>query len=899
MRAELPGNEEGRLRALDDYAVLDTAPESQFDDLTQLAAQICATPTAVLTLVGQKRQWFKSRRGLDVSETHRDLAFCAHTILEPDLMEVPDAARDVRFADNALVTGPPHIRFYAGVPLRNQDGFALGALAVIDYEPRRLKEDQRNALRILGRQALAQMELRRSMARQAGLRLQAVLDSMFIFVGLFDLDGRIVEMNRAPLDAARLRREDVIGKVFAETFWWEHSAAAQAQVRAVLARAAAGETVREDFSVQVAEGAITIDGTFAPLCDADGRVVQIVGSGMDVTARKRQEEHISRLNRTRGMMSRINALIVRTRSRAELFQEACRIAVEQGGFGLAWIGVVLAGEIVPVAIQGEDGRHLAQARFPLTGEAPGRCVPTVLAVREARPRICNDTGQDPVIGPWREPLLRLGYASFIAYPLIAGGQVLGCLNLYAARAGFFDDDEVKLLGELANDIAFALAFIIKDETLDLMAIYDPLTRLPNRSLFVRRLDGFIHAAQDSGRRFALMMLDVERFQAINNAIGHDGGDELLRVVGERLKFHAGGPSFMARITGDRFAVVIPDLDRDADVEALVRRGAWDRLDPPFRHGDQEFAVSLKIGIAVFPPDGADGEDLLRNAELALEHGRVAGQRQTRYMAEMGDVATRKMRLWRQLQSALSRGEFRLHYQPRVDLRTGRVCGGEALLRWQSPGQGLVMPAGIIPLMEETGLIVDVGRWALEQAIRDREGWRRDGLAAPRIGVNVAAVQLREKGFADMVRTLLARASASADGLELEVTESMTMTDADANIATLRTLRDLGVTVSMDDFGTGYSSLNYLTRLPLNALKIDRAFIETLTSSPDTTNIVSAIIALAHSLKLRVVAEGVETEEQLRLLRRHGCDEIQGFLFSQAVPAEEFVALLRSGRTLAG
>jgi diguanylate cyclase (GGDEF)-like protein/PAS domain S-box-containing protein len=639
--------------------------------------------------------------------------------------------------------------------------------------------------------------------------------------------------------------------------------------------------------------------------DAARQVERIVGVFRDVTGRKRAEEelrasreHIERLSRMRGIMGSINALIVRTRSRTELFQEACRIAVEQGGFGLAWIGLVREGnELAPVAHFGNDGGQLERLRLPLSADDHTAGYRTVLAVRQGLAQVCNDVAADRALGPWREVMLGLGHRSFVSCPLMVGGQVHGCLNFYAGEPGAFDEDELKLLAGLAHDIGYALDFILKDETLDFLSIYDPLTRLPNRSLFLRRLADFIAAARESARRLAVLMLDLEHFKAINDAVGHAGGDALLKLVGERLKFHAGGPSYMARIAGDRFAVVLTDLDKDEDVEARVAAGDWDRLDPPFEYGGHEFAVTLRLGVAVYPQDGADAEALLRNAELAVKHGKTSARSVTRYTASMSAVATRKLNLERELRRALERSEFRLEYQPRVDLGDGRICGAEALLRWRNADGVAVPPGEIVPLMEESGLIVEVGAWALGQALRDRARWRADGLAAPRVAVNVSPVQLRDESFPVAVAAALAATGDAGSALELEITESLVMGERDGGAARLRALRDQGVAIAIDDFGTGYSSLAHLARLPLQAVKIDRSFIATLGADAATTSIVSAIIALAHSMSLRVIAEGVETPEQVRFLRQHRCDEIQGWAFSRALPAAEFAELLRAGRTL--
>jgi diguanylate cyclase (GGDEF)-like protein/PAS domain S-box-containing protein len=714
-------------------------------------------------------------------------------------------------------------------------------------------------------------------------------------IKLVSPEGRLLEMNPAGLsmlEAETLEQAQACSLI--DFIAPEHRAA----FGSLHGRVMAGESGTLEFEVIGLKGARRwLETRAVPLRNQAGTVTALLGVTRDVTERRAQQERIDRLSRMRRVIGGISALLVRTRSRAELFQEACRIAVEQGGFGLAWIGAVQDDCLVPVALNGQDGGHLATLRFAIVGPDPNACPHSVGAVREARPRVSNRVATDEEVGIWRGPLAALGYQSFVSYPLIVGEKVEGCFNLYARQPDFFDADEMSLLAELVRDLCYALEFIIKDEKLDYLTIYDPLTRLPNRSLFLRRLQGFIQAAQDSGRPFALLMLDVERFKAINDATGHAGGDELLRAVADRLRMHAGQSTRIARITGDHFAAVIPDLERGVDVEVLVGRGGWTRLDTPFQHSGQDFAVAFKVGIAVFPQDAQDAEALLRNAELALKQGKYTGRRSTRYAAEMSAFARRKLELGQQLQQALERHEFALHYQPKVDLRSGKVCGAEALLRWQSPEHGIVMPAGMIPLMEETGLILDVGRWALKQALVDRWRWQQEGLAAPRVAVNVSAVQLREKDFTASVRALIEAMPGAAEGLELEITESSMMAEPDAVVAQLNAVRDLGVKVTMDDFGTGYSSLAYFSRLPLATVKIDRSFITTMLTEADNSSIVSAIIALAHSLNLRVVAEGVDADEQLRYLRLLRCDEMQGFLFSKALPAADFAALLRSGRTL--
>lgn len=723
-----------------------------------------------------------------------------------------------------------------------------------------------------------------------------IIDTEPECVKVVGLDGRLEQMNPAGL---RMLEADTLEHAnrqpLLEFIVPEHRQAFGELHRRVLA----GEDGKLQFEVVGLRGGRRWLETHAvPLRDDVGRVTALLGVTRDITEARQQQQRILRLSRTRSVMSGISALIVRVRDRTELFQEACRVAVEQGGFGLAWVGIVSGGaEIIPVARHGEDHGHLTGMRMSLDEPDPAACGPTVLAVRGGQRRVCNDVAADPSLGPWQEPLRKLGYGSFVAYPLLVGGQVMGCFNLYALEAGFFDEEELRLLGELANDLSFALEFIIQDEKLDYLSIFDPLTRLPNRALFISRLPGFINAARSDRRRLVLLVLDLEQFKSVNDSIGQAGGDELLKHVGERIKLHAGRSGFVARLGGDRFAVLLTGLGADVDVDAEIRNGDWNRLTVPFVYGDQEFQMSCKLGLAVFPDDAADTEQLLRDAELALKRGKASGQTQTRYTAEIGEVASRRGLFTQKLRLAIDRDELRLHYQAKVDLRSGQVCGAEALLRWESPDHGMVLPSEFIPLLEETGMILEVGRWVQQQALRDRAAWQSQGLRVPRISVNVSYVELREKEYVNWVRASVADSPAVAAGIELEVTESTMMADPDANIATLRTLRELGLTVAMDDFGTGYSSLAYLARLPLNVVKIDRSFIIGMADNADTMNIVSSIVTLAHSMNLRVVAEGVDAPEQLQLLRALRCDEIQGYLFSKPLPAAEFAALLKSGRRL--
>ena len=427
-----------------------------------------------------------------------------------------------------------------------------------------------------------------------------------------------------------------------------------------------------------------------------------------------------------------------------------------------------------------------------------------------------------------------------------------------------------------------------------MAHHDALTGLPNRSLLRDRMQQRAGAAHSEQKMFALILLDLERFRIINETLGQHAGDELLRRVARRLQDGLDENDILARPGGNVFAMVTRRTDGGVALVQLLEQTLLQLQGQPFEFEGKELLVVAKAGIAVYPGDGEDADILYRNAEAALAKAKLSADRYLFYAPEFNARVAETLALENKLRRAVERGEMVLHYQPKVDLKKRRISGLEALMRWNDPDTGLVPPFKFISILEETGLILEAGRWALEQAIADFSRWKGNGLRVPRIAVNVSAIQLRQKDFVATVERALGAAGEGV--LELEITESLIMQDVDANIRTLRAIRDMGVEIAVDDFGTGYSSLSYISRLPINTLKIDRAFIMNMTSKPDDLSIVSTIISLGHSLELKIVAEGVETEEQANLLRLLKCDEFQGYLFSRPVPAQQVEALLRENHT---
>jgi diguanylate cyclase (GGDEF)-like protein/PAS domain S-box-containing protein len=629
-----------------------------------------------------------------------------------------------------------------------------------------------------------------------------------------------------------------------------------------------------------------IEIMLSPLESIEGTLV--TAAIRDISVRKQAEDRIVHLNRVYAMLSGINTLIVRVRERGELFREACRIAVEGGGFRMSLIGIVDSStkKIVPVASAGKDEGLLTAIKGILSSSEGAPSTMVAQAIREKKAVVSNNSRTDSRV-LFGKQYAESGVCSMAIMPLIVAEEAVGVLALYAGQVEFFHEEELKLLKDLAGDIAFAIDHIDKQERLNYLAYYDVLTGLANRALFNERLEQRLMTANEQGRKLGLVLLDIERFKTINDTLGRQAGDALLKKVAERLSGYAGDVGRLARIDADHFAVMVSELRTEEELAHLIEQRIVEVFGPPFRIGDSELRVSAKFGIAMFPADGVDADTLFKNAEAALKNAKARGDRYLFYTQTMNGRVAEKLTLENQLRQALDNGEFVLHYQPKINLVSGKLTSAEALIRWNDPRTGLVPPGRFIPILEETGLINEVGRWALHQAIADYLRWRAAGLLVVRIAVNVSPLQLRHRGFIDEIRQAIGIDPHAAAGLELEITESLIMADVKHNIASLRAIRAMGVTIAIDDFGTGFSSLSYLAKLPVDTLKIDRSFVVDMTTGPEGLALVSTIINLAHSLKLNVVAEGVETEEQSRLLRILGCDEMQGFLFSKPVPSEIF------------
>ncbi len=495
--------------------------------------------------------------------------------------------------------------------------------------------------------------------------------------------------------------------------------------------------------------------------------------------------------------------------------------------------------------------------------------------------------------------------SLLAVPVSHAGRVYGRIYLCDKWSGepFTAEDEL-----LATSFSHALALVLDNasaleeimethQRLDYLAHYDTLTGLPNRELVTDRIKLAMAHTHRQGGRVAVLFIDLDNFKQTNDSLGHSVGDRLLQVVAQRLLDSVREGDTVARLSGDEFLLMLPDIVTIQDA-ATVAQKILTALTPPCHVGGNEIFIGASIGISIFPDDAASMEDLLRFADTAMHHVKHSGRNTYQFFtAAMNETAQHHSRMENALRRAVENNELELHYQPQVDVRNGRIVGMEALLRWHNPDLGHIPPAEFIPVAEDTGLIVPIGEWVLATVCAQGKRWASMGFSGLHVAVNISARQFRQKGFAANVRRILAASEMPPTMLELELTESVMMKDMDEVITVLDDLRTLGISVSIDDFGTGYSSLSRLKRFPIDLLKIDQSFVRDITTDTDDAAIVLAIITLAHSLRLHVIAEGVETAEQLDFLIRHGCDEIQGYLFSKPVPAAEFTSLLREDRRL--
>ncbi len=702
-------DEARRLAALREYGIQEALAEPGFDRLVQLASNVFDVPIALISLVESHRQLFAARVGLDVCETSRDVSFCAHAIKGDGIMVVPDALEDSRFRDNPLVTGEPHIRFYAGMPLRSPSGEKIGTLCIIDRKPRLdFGESEHRNLSDLAALVLDKLELRRlEIARRASQsRFENIAATSPDAIICVDAEGIVTFWNKAAEKLAGYPSDEIVG--------WPIDLVAPPQVT--------------------------------------DRLHSIAATHETLTDARTTEIDIRRKNGT-------------------------TVAVELSA------------------------------------------------------------------SMWRDD----GKASF---------------------------------GAILRDITERKS---NEQRLFKLAHLDPLTELPNRALFRSR----IAEALETEETITVMLVDLDGFKDVNDSLGHSAGDAVLMNVAERLLASVRPSDTVARMGGDEFAILIPGLG-DPIRAADVADAAIDSVSQLLTVDGQPVNIGASIGIAIYPAHGKRSEELISGADLALYQAKAEGRHCRRFFTPaLRNAALAKHAYQGELRRAYENGEFELFYQPQVRLSDGALVGAESLLRWRHPQKGIIGPGAFLPSLENNPLAAQIGEWAIQAACRQTAEWLKNGSGPLRMGVNLFGSQFRTGDLAKKVRSALSEVNLPASALELEITENIILRHDEEMIGPLRELHAAGVGIAFDDYGTGYASLSMLKRYPLTRLKVDQTFVRNMCDSPADAAIIRAILYLGRSFGLEVIAEGIETEEQLARLRKKGCKEGQGYLFGKPMSAEHF------------
>jgi diguanylate cyclase (GGDEF)-like protein len=740
--------------------------------------------------------------------------------------------------------------------------------------------------------------------------LGALVDQSRLDFVLIDHDARFVLANRAFAEHAGIALDKLVGQRYEEVF--SPVAGAARDILPYLAEAwRARAPIRipaQLFDIPPLDSGDTAgaEWLFEPILDDQGEVA-FLACFHDGTTTSPGAQTLTRLNRALRLLSACNAALIHADREQRLLETICRLIVEVGGYPMAWVGFSEAeqgGRLRPVGHAGIEYAFLHDVviRWWDTPENGG---PAGEAVRSGATQVVQNFAGENGQYPWQTAAEQRGYRSCIALPLVDQQNTFGALTIYSGLAGAFSPQEIELLEELSNDLAYGICSLRTrarreqaEDRLVYLSEHDPLTGLPNRPLLRDRFDRAASQASREHSSVALLYLDLDHFKQINDALGHVVGDRLLIALIDRLRQCIRDTDTISRQGGDEFVILLTDI-RDPAIVSRIAQEILAAIAEPFEIDGTSLTTTFSIGISLFPADGENFDTLLKQADSALYQAKDAGRNTYSFFSTQMNVdAMARMQLQNSLRAAIRNNEFKLHYQPQVDIGNGRIVGVEALIRWLRPDGVLVPPSDFIPAAEQSGLIIPIGEWVMREACRQAANWRLAGLPPVKMAVNLSAVQLKRGNIVETVSAALEYSGLPPSWLELELTESVLVHDVDAVMRTLGALKELGVQLSIDDFGTGYSSLSYLKRLAVDKLKIDHSFVRDLVTDSEDAAIVNAIIQLGRSLQLSVIAEGVETETQLAFLHRAECNEMQGFLFSRPVPAADLETLLQEGRTLA-
>jgi len=618
-------------------------------------------------------------------------------------------------------------------------------------------------------------------------------------------------------------------------------------------------------------------------------------------ARRAAENKDHQLTHMFEALSETNEAIMRAQTREELCERVCNAAILGGSFEGSLIALLDPdrNKLRGVAGAGPHRETALKLVIPIDFSSPINHSLNEIALKTRQPIISNDLPNDPRIEITQHLVRSSGAMAVAIFPLFVRGEVSGMLMCHSLSKDVFTPELIPLLQRMADNLSFALENFERadekkraEERINYLATHDGLTGLPNRLMFNQLLQSSIAASRRHDRKFAMLYLDLDRFKIINDTLGHADGDTLLVEMSRRFTETVRESDVVARLGGDEFVVLLHEVDDDKQV-AMVARKLLSATIKPVNLRGHDCRVTASIGVAMFPADGEDEQTLTKNADMAMYLAKNEGKNDVRFYSwQMKAPSTERLMLEVSLQRAIERQEFVIHYQPKRDLRERHITGVEALVRWQHPDLGLLAPNQFIPLAEETGLIIPIGQWVLRNACRQHVAWQKQGLPSMSMAVNLSPRQFSDEGLLASIDAVLAETGMAPDLLQLEITESMVMQDLEHSIAILKAIKSRGVHLAIDDFGTGYSSMSLIKRFPVDTLKIDRSFVRDLPQDSEDKAIADAIIGLGRALGLRIIAEGVETDEQETFLRDHWCDEMQGYLFSRAVPAEQIAELFK-------
>ncbi len=880
MTADIPSDEVNRLSTLRELNILDTESGKEFDELTELAAQICLAPIALISLIDQQRQWIKSRVGLNVTETSRDIAFCAHAILQPNsLLEVQDTQLDERFSGNPLVLESPNIRFYAGAPLIATNGHALGTLCVIDHVPRKLTEAQRAALVVLSRAIVQQIELRRRLQRvknSTGLllsqnsRLEAQIE-----IGAATLEDEVVMHNESELLSRQILDRALDGVINLDqhgrvTYW---------------------NSEAERIFGYSSEHAHSRDIIELILPTHQHLVIRELMEQFLVAGVGKQNHRRFEINAVRADGAKVPveiAVIVLQRFGEYFFNGFVRDLTEHNkNIEELRISAITFNSQDAIIITDAEIKTLRvnQKVLDISGYKSSELIglePSLLSSNVQSDQFYADMWQTiETLGSWEGEVWDKRKDGDVFPLLIAITTIRDAKNRITNYVlSFSDITPTKRDADAIHKLAF----------------FDPLTHLPNRRALSERVAHALMVCESHGKTLAVLFIDMDNFKDINDALGHQLGDRILIETAQRLRRCMRSDDTVARIGGDEFAIVVKNLDFNIDTAKaeveIVAAKILAILNQSYQLDKQEIHSGASVGVAIARHSQVPIEELFKQADIGLYQAKISGRNQMCFFdPAMEQTVTLQAQLANALHGAVQDQQFELYYQVQVDSEHSPV-GAEALIRWEHPQLGIVSPNDFIPLAEASGLILPIGRWVLDNACAQLKRWQSDARTCwLSVAINISPRQFHQSDFVETVLQAIAKFDISPSSLKLELTETVILDNTSETVEKMHQLKRVGVEFALDDFGTGYSSLSYLTQLPLSQLKMDQSFVRNIGLTESDDIIVQTIIVMAKSLGIRVIAEGVETEAQCSFLKNLGCPLFQRYLFSKPVPVAEFEKLL--------